>query len=123
MSSEESYLGLHTAAADELEQDEAQALAARIEQDDLKMLMSNASGRRFMWKLLGDCRIFHSNFSTSALEMARREGRREIGLKLLEQVHLLCPERYEEMRKEQLNGKRQRRPRSTEQHRVGPVDE
>lgn len=121
MSSEDSLAAFDksgTAAAAQ-EAELVAALEERVLGDDLKLLMSNASGRRWMWWLLSECRVFHSSFSTSALDMARREGRREIGLLLMGKLNTLCPERYEEMRKEQVNGGRKRNRRSNEQQRDG----
>jgi len=43
--------------------------------------------------------------------MARREGRREAGLALLEDIHRWCPNRYQQMIAEHISNA-ERRPRN-----------
>ena len=49
---------------------------------DLKWVMSDPRGRRFIWDLLAFTGIHQDSFSTNALTMARNEGRRAVGLHL-----------------------------------------
>lgn len=78
------------------EQQRQQEIALEQAKDDFLSLMATAFGRRFMWDLLARCGVFTSSFRTSA-EMAFLEGKRVIGLQMLERIHALCPERYVEM--------------------------
>ena len=75
-------------------------LAAQIEIDDVKWLMSNKRGRRFMARLLERAGVWRLSFNTNALTMAFNEGTRNEGLRLLAQIATHCPDRYTEMLKE-----------------------
>ncbi len=66
----------------------------------LARLMSDAEGRMWMWDLLSLCGVYHSSFSREALSMAFSEGRRDIGLHLVAQIHKLAPEQYVRMTQE-----------------------
>lgn len=66
----------------------------------LTAMMEQQHGRSWMFDLLGFCGVSRSSFASNALEMARREGQRNVGLYLLEQVTRVAPESYVEMLKE-----------------------
>jgi len=76
------------------------ALAAEAEKADVQWLMGNAQGRRIVWRSLKRAGIYRCSFRTDALAMAFEEGRRNEGLKLLDQISTLCPEQYLTMIKE-----------------------
>ncbi len=82
------------------EAEERALLAAQIEIDDVKWLMSNKRGRRFMARLLERAGVWRLSFNTNALTMAFNEGTRNEGLRLLAQITAHCPDRYTEMLKE-----------------------
>jgi len=68
---------------------------------DLAWLMSDKRGRRFMWRLLGELRIYqqsHTPGDTHAT--AFREGQRSVGLMLTGQLAAACADRMSEMQKE-----------------------
>lgn len=73
----------------------------RAERKDIEDLMSTASGRRVVYTLLNEAKVFHQTFvpgdphSTSF-----NEGRRAIGLWLLTQVVGKTPDQYALMMKE-----------------------
>lgn len=71
--------------------------AQRIEIDDLKWLLSNKRGRRFVFRLLERAGVWRLSFNTNALSMAFNEGARNEGLRLLAQITTHCAERYAEM--------------------------
>lgn len=75
-------------------------LAQDIEVGDLKWLMSNKRGRRFVFRLLERAGVWRLSFNTNALTMAFNEGTRNEGLRLLAQISAHCPDRYTEMLKE-----------------------
>lgn len=88
----------------EKEQQEAEArkrLAREVEIADLKWLMSSARGRRFMWRLLELTGPFRLSFDRNAMEMAFREGNRNLGNQLFSDVMAQCPEMYPVMVREQ----------------------
>ena len=75
-------------------------IAKDQEVDDLKWLMSNKRGRRFVFRALERAGVWRISFDTNALSMAFNEGMRNEGLKLLQQITTSCPDRYAEMLKE-----------------------
>lgn len=85
------------------EEAEARAvLAAELDAKDFIWLMSDQRGRRIIWRQLAASRVFHSSFDPAAMNMAFNEGRRAEGLRLLGQVHALCPDLYPTMMKENM---------------------
>ena len=75
-------------------------LAHQIEIDDMKWLMSNKRGRRFVCRLLERAGVWRISFNTNALTMAFNEGQRNEGLRLMSQISIHCAERSAEMLKE-----------------------
>ena len=94
-------LDLQSQADATADADDRARLSAQIEIDDLKWLMSNKRGRRFMASMLDRAGAFRSSFNTNALTMAFAEGNRNEGLRLIKQLMRHCPDRYTEMLKEQ----------------------
>lgn len=60
---------------------------ASIELDDIRWLMSGKRGRRLMWRLLGDTRMYQQSFDGNANWSIFYEGKRSIALKLMAQIH------------------------------------
>lgn len=83
-----------------VESDDRELLAFQIEIDDLKWLMSNKRGRRFVHRLLERAGVWRISFNTNALTMSFNEGMRNEGLRLLSQITEHTPKRYTEMLKE-----------------------
>lgn len=79
------------------EQDKLEALA---QSEDLKWLMADKRGRRFMWRLLERTGIYRSSFTGNS-ETFFREGERNVGLAVMADLMDFCPERYAQMIKEQ----------------------
>jgi hypothetical protein len=53
---------------------------------DLTWLMDDARGRRVMWEILCRARVFHGSFSTNGSAVMFNEGRRDIGLWLMQEL-------------------------------------
>lgn len=84
-------------------QEEAELRAreyARIEQTDLKWLLSDKRGRRFLFRLLERAGVWRLSFSTNGLQMAFNEGNRNEGLRIMAMISAAAPDRYAEMLKE-----------------------
>ena len=79
------------------ERDERDRLAAQIEAEDTKWLMSTKRGRRIVWRLLERAGVFRLSFNTNAMQMAFAEGARNEGLRTLAHIHAACPESYQVM--------------------------
>ncbi|KAA3649390.1 MAG: endopeptidase [Proteobacteria bacterium] len=86
--------------------DERIRLTRDNEEADLKWLMSSKRGRRIIWRFLDRAGVFLLSFNTNAMTMAFAEGKRNEGLRLLAQIHALCPELYPVMVKEQAHDNR-----------------
>jgi hypothetical protein len=79
----------------------AERLARDQDCEDLKWLMSNKQGRRFMWRLLAKAHIGKSSFvAPNAMTVSFLEGERNIGSYFQGEVLEMCPTRYFEMVKE-----------------------
>lgn len=75
--------------------------SARFEElEDFKFVMSHQQGRRLMWRLLSKAGVYRTSFSQNGLEMAFREGQRNLGLFLQAEILDACPERHQQMVKE-----------------------
>lgn len=81
-------------------------LAKDNEEADLKWLMGSKRGRRIVWRFLDRAGVFRLSFNTNSMAMAFNEGNRNEGLRILAQIHTLCPELYPVMVKEQVNDNR-----------------
>lgn len=80
----------------EIEQEQAeleQRLAREREINDLKGVMANANGRRFLWRLLEKTGLYKSSMTGNS-QTFFLEGQRNIGLYLLAQVTEHCLEEY-----------------------------
>ena len=79
-------------------QREAQKLREQSEdltnRDDLRWLMSDPRGRRFIRRLVAHAGIWLDGYNPNSNEMARAAGRRAMGLWLLQQVDEHCPEQW-----------------------------
>lgn len=73
---------------------------AELELGDLKFVLSNKRGRRFVHRLLMRSGVWRLSFDQNALRMAFNEGTRNEGLRLIAQITGDCPERYLEMMQE-----------------------
>ena len=71
----------------------------------VKWAMSSKRGRSLVWWLLSESGIWHTSFSPNAMQMAFAEGNRNLGLKVLANIHLGCPQMEATMRKENQSGR------------------
>lgn len=63
-------------------------------------IMSTEGGRSWMHDRLSGCHIFATSFSLNAYETAFREGERNQGLQLVNDVMQACPDQYVQMMRE-----------------------
>ena len=78
---------------------DAQKLARQVEANDWKWQMSTKQGRRVVWRLLGEAGVFRSSFTGNS-ETFFREGKRALGLHMLEQIQTHCAETFGLMQQE-----------------------
>lgn len=93
-------LDLQGQEAARLKAEEAEAHRRRIELEDLRWLMSDKRGRRFMHRLLSRAHLYHSSFTGEPHSTAFKEGERNVGLTFLADVMEACPDRYTAMQQE-----------------------
>lgn len=82
------------------DQSERNKLTTQTEAEDFKWLMGNKRGRRYMWRLLELTGVYRSSFTGNS-ETFFREGMRNVGLTLLNQIHQVTPDQFAVMLKEQ----------------------
>jgi hypothetical protein len=63
------------------------------EVNDLKTIMDTAAGRRFVWRLLSEAKIFQPCFTGNATTYYN-EGRRELGLLFFADVTTHCRDNF-----------------------------
>ena len=90
-------LDLKAQEAARAEQAQRDQLAAEQEIDDVKWLMGSKRGRRIVWRQLTRAAVFRTSYSNVAMEMARDEGRKQEGYRLLALVHAAAPNLYPTM--------------------------
>lgn len=67
---------------------------------DLKNLLDDETFRRFLWYVLSLCKVMDKSMDVNPVIMAFREGQRDIGIHILQEVMTAAPEAYEVMRAE-----------------------
>ena len=78
---------------DELKAELEQARQLDLEQlqSDVEVLMQSGAGRRIVWRLLETTHVYQTCYRDNPLQMARAEGRREIGLMLRDWITTHTP--------------------------------
>lgn len=94
---------LHDAEQLELKTKTAADNKRKQADEDLRFVLSSGQGRRVLYDIISGCGIYHSSFSTDALQMAFKEGRRNEGLKLITKIDAVSPGAYSKMIEEQRN--------------------
>ncbi len=72
-------------AADEEELSRAD-LDQRRQDDDLRWVLSDPRGRRFLWEMLGRCGLYRLSYEHSGSATMFKEGERNIGLTLVARI-------------------------------------
>lgn len=78
-----------------------QAKRREVEMADFRRLMSEPFGRRFVWRLMSEANVFRDVESDNPLHLAKFNGERRQGLRLLNEILTLCPEQWVNMIKDQ----------------------
>lgn len=73
--------------------------ARRIELDDLRFLLSDRQGRRFLWRLLERCRAFSSVWEPSA-RIHYNAGQQDLGHYLIAEIMQANEDAFLKMMKE-----------------------
>lgn len=76
---------------------------SELELDQFKTVLKSGDGRAVFWKILGLCGIYRTTFTTSSSELAAHlEGRRALGLDILNLMREADSGVYIRMQTEQL---------------------
>lgn len=69
---------------------------------DLRHILKDPEGRRFMWRLLGEAKLFHGSFvmGDQGYGTTYNEGRRSIGCWAFSELLEAKPEAYNQMQRE-----------------------
>ena len=76
--------------------------------DDLRWLMGDKRGRRVVWRLLQRSGIYTTSYTGEALSMAFKEGGRNQGLALLDEITQHCPSDLSKMQQEARTNERRK---------------
>ena len=91
-------------------------LADRQRQEVITSIMSTLAGRQWLWDKLSECHLFITTFNGDALQSAYMEGQRAVGLSMLSDIMIACPDQY-------IQAMRESNERSaTNERRSSPVD-
>ena len=66
----------------------------------LKAIMATPDGRAWMWDHLAECGVFRSSYVSNSLDMSFNEGSRNVGLRLLADLHEFAFEEFQQMERE-----------------------
>ncbi len=93
---------LDTQTRESDDQTEKALAAERRKQEiaDFRWLMRQSQGRRFAWRMLAEAGVYRSTFNSSGSITAFNEGKRQLGLWLMLQIHEHAPEVLPMMLKE-----------------------
>ena len=84
------------------EQDLAKKLKGR-EQEDLRKVLDSREGRRVLWSILDEAGVYGASYTGEAISSAYAEGRRGVGITLLQKIENLAPGSYLTMQREALD--------------------
>ncbi len=86
---------------DELKKDLQELERKRRERDlnDVRKVLLSPEGRRLIWRLMSYARIFKPSYTGNS-ETFFNEGRRDVGLLILEEVMAAKPDSFTQMQKE-----------------------
>ncbi|BEU88679.1 hypothetical protein TAMA11512_21430 [Selenomonas sp. TAMA-11512] len=68
--------------------------------NDLKLLLEHPVFRRYVWRVLSFCKVMDKSMDANSMIMAFREGQRDIGIRIMQDIMEAKPEAYELMRAE-----------------------
>jgi hypothetical protein len=89
---------------------------------DLEWVMSTEQGRRFVWRLLGECRIYHDIVGDGAVAF-RQIGRRQVGLFITDLITQHIPDSYMQMMVEHQRTLNEERLNERANNNLGTIDD
>ena len=70
------------------------------ELDDMKTVLSNASGKRLLWRLMGTCNTFSTIYSESSSRMSYLSGKQDVGHFLMSEIIAADPNLFVKLMKD-----------------------
>ena len=67
---------------------------------DIRKLLSTPEGRRFYWRVLSKCGVFHSSWTGDTNQTLVNEGKREIGIVFLDDLLEASPNVFAQLQRE-----------------------
>lgn len=67
---------------------------------DVRRILSVPEGRRLFWRLLSGAGVFRASFTLNSVQTAYNEGRRDIGLWMLEEINQADPNAFAQLQRE-----------------------
>ena len=64
----------------------------RIEREETRLLLEDRKFRRFLWRLLAQSDMFGSSHRGNPSDASFKEGRRTLGLELLDELRVVRPD-------------------------------
>ena len=71
-----------------------EAFEREVEVKQLAQILSDEGCRDFLWRVLAHCHVFQSSYDRNFGDMARREGERDVGLWLLNEITEADPKAF-----------------------------
>lgn len=71
--------------------------------DDVRKILKTPEGRRYFWRKMSECGIFHSSFNPNSNQTAFNEGERNIGLGMLDEINEADVAAFAQMQNEYLS--------------------
>ena len=87
------------------EREQIRRIQVAAESQDFQAIATLPEGRRLLRRLMGECGVFQTSFTGEGLTAAHNEGKRVIGLWVLDQFNS-CPDLYIQLLTEQTNDRR-----------------
>ena len=74
------------------------------EREDLHRILQSEYGRRFVYRILGETKVYGASYAQDGNDTAFNEGKRRIGLWLIQQIESADSRAYLQMLGEQMEG-------------------
>jgi len=87
------------------QREQLRKIQAAAEAQDFQAIAILPEGRRLLRRLMSECGVYQTSFTGEALSAAHKEGKRVIGLWVLEQFNS-CPDLYIQLLTEQTDDRR-----------------
>lgn len=87
------------------QREQLRKIQSAAEAQDFQAIANLPEGRRLLRRLMSECGVYQTSFTGEALSAAHKEGKRVIGLWVLEQFNS-CPDLYIQLLTEQTDDRR-----------------